>query len=294
MTESNKPMRICGVVVLYYPDMEETVRNIYRYIDYVDHLIIWDNTPAEDSIGHRIVLPEYADKISYMGSGTNEGLSVALNKSLNYASSNGFTHLLTMDQDSYWIEIAGYITFIHKYMDANGNKAIFGPHIIDETYDRYDDTSDYEYAEDYELADYLITSGTIASVDILNQIGGYFKDFKIDGIDLEISLRAKSYGIDLISVNRGVLLQKYGTPERVSFLWKTFLSCGYSHTRLYELVRSFVIISRKYNIPAKLKKIIMYRYIVRYPTRIILGEKNKYIKIKSLITGWIDGLSYKI
>ena len=39
-------MKICTAVIVYYPDPEQLRRNLRSFIGNVEHVIIWDNTPA--------------------------------------------------------------------------------------------------------------------------------------------------------------------------------------------------------------------------------------------------------
>ena len=93
-------MKLAAVVVTFYPDINETILFIEKYIEYVDHLIIWENTPVKDYANYKIEIPDHDNKITYMGTGSNEGIGYALNRAIEWSVENNFTHLLTMDQDS--------------------------------------------------------------------------------------------------------------------------------------------------------------------------------------------------
>ncbi len=76
-------MKLCGVVITYYPMVKEAKENILRYLPFVDHLIIWENTPREDAEQFRITLPkESQSKITYLSSGKNEGIAYPLNQAM--------------------------------------------------------------------------------------------------------------------------------------------------------------------------------------------------------------------
>ena len=95
----NNKMRLLGIVITYYPNVEETKRNIMTYIEYVDKLIIWENTPLDDRSEFKISMPEYENKILYMGEQENMFIEYPLNCAIKFGQENGFTLLLTMDQD---------------------------------------------------------------------------------------------------------------------------------------------------------------------------------------------------
>ena len=56
-------MRLLSVVITYFPNIENTIQNIESYIDHVDCLIIWENTPEQYLDKYRVILPKYKNKI---------------------------------------------------------------------------------------------------------------------------------------------------------------------------------------------------------------------------------------
>lgn len=273
-------MKVCGIVVTYYPDIQECVRNIRQYIDGIDHLIIWQNTPHDDLLNYNLKgLDEYADKIEFKGTGKNEGISYALNYALNYAYDNGYTHLLTMDQDSYWIDFSKYINSVSDI----DTKALCGPRINNEN-----------VAPQSIEPEYIITSGMIVPVKEVMAIGGYEKNFIVDGIDTDLCYKAKEAGIKILKITEGKLCQKFGTPQKKRFLYKEFSTSGYSAFRLYGIARNHVIIIRKYKTSFSFKKDVIKRFILLFSLKILLGDSNKREKLSALWRGVLHGLKYRI
>lgn len=268
-------MKLCAVVVTYYPDVVETTENILRYLPWIDHLIIWENTPKADVDKYRIVLPDNG-KISYMGTGENVGISKALNQSVTYCKTRGYTHLLTMDQDSQWEGFDLFKTSIDEY--ENNNNYIFGPYI----------SGDKPMSTSIEV-EYLITSGMIVPIDAIINIGGYYEQFKVDGIDTELCLRAKAHGLHVIKLNSGNLAQKYGNPTKTSFLGYSFYTSGYSDFRLYGIMRNHIMILRKHKTSLALKKEIFCKFLISYTFRILFGEQKKLHRLHMLYKGLFDG-----
>ena len=95
-------IKILGVVITYYPNIEETKRNIEQFIEDIDLLIIWENTPLAERTQYKIELTGYEDKIIYKGTDLNMFIAYPLNQAVSYGRENGFTHILTMDQDSFF------------------------------------------------------------------------------------------------------------------------------------------------------------------------------------------------
>ena len=95
-------MKLLAISVFYHPT-EESFENLEHYINDVDELLIWDNTPDVESIKNirrtinRLYSEEISKKIKVIGLGENVGLSIAYNRGIEYGRNNGFSHVMTMD-----------------------------------------------------------------------------------------------------------------------------------------------------------------------------------------------------
>ena len=58
--------KLSAVVVTHYPHVDELIVNIKQFIDFVDKLIIWENTPIHERENYQILMPEYYNKIVYL------------------------------------------------------------------------------------------------------------------------------------------------------------------------------------------------------------------------------------
>ena len=94
--KKEKRMKLLALVTLYYPPAHIT-DNLLTYAEDVDGLFVWDNTPG----GSNYQFPEsISHKIVRLRQGENTGIGKALNAAAMFALDNGYTYLLTMDQDS--------------------------------------------------------------------------------------------------------------------------------------------------------------------------------------------------
>ena len=94
-------MKLLALVTLYYPPAHIT-DNLLTYAEDVDGLFVWDNTPG----GSNYQFPEsISHKIVRLRQGENTGIGKALNAAAMFALDNGYTYLLTMDQDLSLIHI---------------------------------------------------------------------------------------------------------------------------------------------------------------------------------------------
>src|SRR5450759_761467 len=176
--------KLSAVVITYYPIIDNLVKNIKRYIDFVDKLIIWENTPIYDRDKYRILINGYKDKIVFLGTKQNEGIAYALNRSVEWSIENKFTHILTMDQDSYWDNFEFYKQKILKFFNVS-EIGIFAPVIYENQKRSFPELT---YVKD------AITSGSVYDLDMIKEIGLFREDFFIDAVDLEYCYWAKQNG----------------------------------------------------------------------------------------------------
>ena len=97
--------KILAIVVTYYPEKDLLEKNVQAFINQVDKVLIWENTPSPDKLDYRFITHE---KVEYHGDGINS-ISRALNYAWEYANENGYDYLLTMDQDSFFENFDYYV-----------------------------------------------------------------------------------------------------------------------------------------------------------------------------------------
>lgn len=271
-------MKILGVVVTYYPDIIQTTINIKQYIDYIDYLIIWENTPHTESFKYKITIPEYENKIIFMGTSKNEFISFALNQAAEYGVRNGYSHLLTMDQDSFF-EIGHFARYIKLIAKRKNEVAIYGPN------PNYKEKNDVgEFIE----TNHLITSGSIVDCRVFEKIGFYREDYKIDCLDYEFCLRAAKNNIKSYIITFILLKQDFGHQKKSKFGYYT---SNYSPTRLYFIARNNFKLH--FDFPEFINKTAVINMIYKIIIKILLSESNKLNKLIAVFKGINDGLLKK-
>jgi rhamnosyltransferase len=268
-------MKVLGIVVLYYPDAD-IVSNIRSYLDAVDKLIVWDNTPVCSFIN----FPK-DPKIIQMGNAENAGIGKALNEAVGYAEANGFTHLLTMDQDSYF-ENDSCKTYLAIVENAK-QKAIFSPNYIVRK------EAFYTSSELFLEVETSMTSGSLYPLSVFEETGRFREDFFIDLVDSEFSLRAKQKGIPTLAIPSIRLIHGLGYQKKKhKFLWKVFFPNEYSPIRSYYIVRNGIIAKKLYPEAEYFKGHLFYWFYKRM-FFVLCYEENKWEKWKALICGYIHG-----
>lgn len=269
-------MKLAAIVTIYYPDVLVTVRNIQRYIEDVDMLILWDNTPVKDRDRYVLCLDEYSNKIVYLGTGYNEGIAYALNRSFEWAIRNGYEYVLTMDQDSYWNDFSAYKQRVVECHESD--VAIFAP--IIKSCDRILRCNSEKF---------VITSGSIDGLSIFKRLGLFREDFFIDEVDNEYCIRCKKEKYRIKVMDECYLLQVFGVPEKYSF-WGRY-TANYSPMRTFYQIRNRMWVWREYS------NFLSYRYllrtllfqILRRSVIILVYEKDKKKKMKAITKAVFHG-----
>lgn len=265
-------MKILAFVVTYNPAEDLLKSNIGAFIDHVDKIIIWENTPIEDRNRYRFLKD---DKIEYQGDCFNS-ISKALNRGWHYAKDNGYDFFLTMDQDSIW---QNFEEFKNKVKEINETQFIFAPR-IEPGY--YGDSPEKKVT-------WTITSGMLVPVKTIEAIGGYNEDLCIDGIDMDFCLRARNRGFITIILKDGILKQRYGNPQKINISITKFACSNYPPKRLYEIYKSHIYFLFKYRMPFERRLWIMKTCLFTIPIKVVFFEKDKFNKIKSAWWGCFKG-----
>ena len=280
MSKEFSKNKIVAIVITYFPNINDTIDNIKQYIPYVDKLIIWENTPVKARKIHSIIIPDYAEKISYMSTDKNEGIAFPINKCIEWGKKNGYSHILTMDQDSYWENFVDFVKNISIFEGA-GNQSVMTPNINH----RYEDNLSLFEKESF------ITSGTLFPLSVITRIGNFNETLFVDGVDLDYSLRVIKNEIKIMVFPSSHLIQHFGDPTQSQYF--KFTTSNYSAERTQNIVKNHLLIYRKYKIFLTLqqKKMIYRSYIFGRLFKVILSEKNKTSKIIAILKGTYKGLA---
>ena len=273
--------KILGIIVTYFPDKHLLIKNVEAISQYVDKLIIWENT-TENKESYRSIT---GSNIEYYSDGSNVGISRALNFGWKYAQREGFDYLLTMDQDSCFINFQKYVMTCFSY--TNDDSIVFGPLVTVN-----ENEESLECIKELTGNQYIITSGMLVPIRILNTIGGYCEAFMVDGIDVDFCIRVQDAGFKIFKNHNGVLLQHFGIPSVYKLLGKEYVCSNYSPFRYYGILRNHIIIYRRSH-RLYVKKLVK-TYFLHYIPRIILWENNKTKKLWNIAKGIKDGIQYKI
>lgn len=269
-------MKILAIVVTYYPEKELLEKNISAFIDHVDKVLIWENTPEQEKLNYRFIEHE---KVEYCGDGINS-ISHALNYAWKYVQNNDYDYLLTMDQDSLWVDFSAFLN--NTIYNPDVPIGIWGP-----------DSSGTNKYKGICTFDILITSGMLIERKLIDIIGGWNEFFAIDCVDDEFCLRAKEKGIQTYMFGGIFLLQRFGIPRVAKLLGHEAKLRNDSPRRLYSIYKNHLILIRLFPKVSSIRKDfrVCWVGIIKW---IVFFENKRFSKLFAIIRGIISGLTCDI
>jgi rhamnosyltransferase len=216
---------IFAVIVTYKPDHERLGQVLAATRDAVNGVILVDNgSPAIDEERLRSVCPSLV--VSRFD--TNRGIAAAQNRGIALASSAGASLALFLDQDSVpQPEMVSRLCATLQRLQSEGHKvACVGPQV------RFPGSRELsvfvrlgwirrrrEECRDASMAiecDFLIGSGTLIPMRVIEEVGGMEEDLFIDQVDTEWCLRARSMGYRVFGACGAILEHSLGeTRQRI-------------------------------------------------------------------------------
>lgn len=194
----NKSNKICAVVVLYNPD-ESVIKNISSYAYELDKVFLYDNSTLKNI--ELIKKLREIKGVVFLGGNGNVGLPTAFNETAEIARKNGYTWMVTFDQDS--VAENGMIKSMREYADSNAcddKVAIIAPVVNEIDYSKAVQKSYCTYF------DKVIQSGAMHNLQIMQKLNGYDENMFIDEVDNEYCTRCIINGYKILKLNNALLM----------------------------------------------------------------------------------------
>lgn len=276
-------MKLAGMVTVYHPD-NDVIDHIKTYLPELDVLYVLDNTEIPDK--NFEIKIKALDNVQYIAFNQNTGISFALNYALKEASLQKYLFLLTMDQDSYFYEgmMRQYKKDIEEYEKSYPNYiGVYAVH--------YTGCPEIHCLdEEIHQLKYAITSGSIISIPIAMNIGGFDNELFIDEVDNDFCIRIRKNGNKIIEFPHVLMKHSLGNVTTYSIASRNFTTTNHNEIRRYYIARNKVHLLLKY--PEIRKKYIID--IVKLIMKILLAESNKINKLRYILRGVLDGCLNKM
>lgn len=285
---------VCAIVVTYNPDIEHFQLALKSILSQVNMVIIVDNNSSSQSdILMSTVSKE--DNIRWVGLSENVGLAKAQNMAIKIASEERFSHVVLFDQDSILSDkfICSLVETETKLLEDGYNVAAVGPSFFDPVSGESYPATRYRgpFIERVQLDDdpieatFIIASGSLIRIDVLDKIGHMLDSLFIDYIDVEWSLRARSKGYSVFIAPQARMAHTIG-DRRLSIFGRTI--SVHSPLRRYYLVRNSILMLRLGYVPFGYKLRELFFNVIRTFIGFLTAE-HKIIFCKYFFMALHDG-----
>jgi len=213
---------VCAVLVTWQPDLAVLAELLGALIPQVEHVVLVDNGTRDPRF--RDFCAEHPE-LALLALPGNLGLAHAMNLGIQRARAlPGVSHVLLMDQDS--VPEPGMVGALKAALDSRGNDervAAVGPCFRDlrEAEDApfvrirfpFNKKLRCDGACEAIRCDFLISSGCLVPLAVLDEVGGMDDDLFIDNVDLDWCFRAAAAGHALYGVCAARLRHSLGATR---------------------------------------------------------------------------------
>jgi len=284
--------RVCAVVVTYRPDGEALRAALAAVRPDVHALVVVDNA----SPGIEAALAD-ADAV-LLRQPRNVGLARAQNVGIDWAREHGCSHVLILDQDS--VPGPGMVdALLGAWQDLSRTTRVgaVGPRFHDPREDRDAPFVRVAFPMSQKLwcdpgtseveCDFLISSGALISLAVLDDVGDMDEGLFIDNVDMEWSFRARSRGYALFGVCGALMEHRLGDDRQALPGGRQQVVHG--PVRLYFIMRNRVALYRRpytprvwiaQDLPRVLAKFVVFGVLV--------GPRGDNVRF--MLRGLVDGV----
>lgn len=192
--------RVVAIVVTYRPDMSRLHQVVLALSAQVERVVLVDNS-GDTQANADVRSLEHAGAVEVVSFAENMGIGYGLNTGIDRAAAYQASHVLLMDQDS--IPAPGMVEALlsaHEVLVERGKRvAAVGPRLYDRASGRVAPllrfnmrfgATLFDRVDDVAEVDFVITSGCLIDMQVLQAVGGMDGDLFIDHVDTEWVQRA--------------------------------------------------------------------------------------------------------
>ena len=286
---------LCSIIVAYQTKINEFTGILKKHRDNFQQVIVVNNTPEID------LLKFQSKQITIINNPVNIGLSAALNIGIMEAKRRGFKMVALFDQDT---ELPLNFTqqmlhFINQY-PGDKTVAVYSPvyhnHVTNKTAKHINFKpfrlvrSPVLDTDDYAQPHYVITSGSIIPMEVLDDIGLMREELFIDFVDIEWCLRARAKGYEIVSFPQVEIAHHLGDSS-VSFMGTNYPI--HSPLRMYYYFRNSIYLYQSSEIELNWRVVDSTRNLFRF-LFYMLFVNNRPTYFKYIIKGYYHGFIKKM
>jgi len=297
--------RVVAVVVSYNPDADAFANLLDALLPQVAYTVVVDNASSEAT---RPSLDRWPGRnIEILQLPENFGIAAAQNAGIVRAMELGADSIFLSDQDS--VPSASLVTeLLATLTSANevpgtAPVAAVGPATVDKrtgrvsffVVDHSGIPSRWQPKGDSASAfppcievRFLIASGTLIPIDVINQIGAMRSNYFIDHVDTEWCFRAQAAGYRLLGVPAARLEHQLGDAVRQVWFFGYRQVMYHSPLRDYYMFRNTLLMSRDTKMPWIWRLYFMWR-LLQFAAYFLFFAENRYHRFRYMALGLVHG-----
>ena len=286
---------IASVIVTYKPDPNKFSKALKSQKLNFDKILIINNSPEFSLDSFK------SSQVTIINNPDNIGLAAALNIGALEAKKIGFKMVALFDQDT---ELPSNFSqkMLHYINNHPEDKpiAVYSPvyhnQVNNETAMHINFKpfrlirADVSEAEDYAYPYYVITSGSMIPIKVLDNVGLMREELFIDFVDIEWCLRARKKGYEILAINH-VLINHHLGDYAVHFMGHRYPI--HSPLRIYYYFRNAIYLYRLREIEHNWRIVDAVRNLFRFLFYMLL-VKNRLTYLKYIIKGYYHGYIKKM
>lgn len=288
-----------AVVVTYQPEFEVLGRLLDALVPQVSAVVIVDNGSRADLVAWHLKRNMNSVEVRLLGE--NRGIAAAQNVGIEWARTRGAEFALLMDQDSI-PEPEMVDRLCANYRDLAGKGvpvAALGPRYRDGDkgalskfvktgifgFTLLDCNSELSVVE----ADFLISSGALLPLSVIEAVGLMDEGLFIDHVDTEWCFRAKAKGFRLFGVCNAVMTHSLGEQRKTIWFFRRRVVPFHNPFRYYYIYRNSTVLYFRGYMPWSWKQADISRC---FQKAIYFGlvSPDRLACLKMMALGVLDGL----
>lgn len=273
-------IKIAAGIVLYNPDIERLKENLSAIAPQVDKIFLVDNHSA--NIQEIKELLKAFTNYEITENSKNVGIATALNQLMTRAQGQGYTWMITLDDDSVCEE--DLLKKLAVYIEEP-YAGIICPRATDDKM-RSEKKSGESGIENIESC---ITAGSLTCIKVWDAIGKFDDKMFIDFVDVEFCTRMRKCGYRIYQVPCALIHQQYGNISGEFSIWgRRFYLFNYSPVRVYYSVRNQIYYMKKHKTFLNIGK--QRLFLIGYIGKRIIFEQNRIASLRAVVRGIKDGI----
>jgi rhamnosyltransferase len=249
--------RVCAIVVTYQPDVDLLREVIEAIVPQVAGTVVVNNATKCAELD--ALTGKWArEGVVVIGSERNVGLAAGLNLGIAHARAAGFEFVLLLDQDSVASpDMVRTLLDNHEALSRRVRVGAVGAQFIDPRNGSVAPFVRIGFPFNRKLqgghgqqveCDFLISSGSLLPLRVIDDVGAMDASLFIDNIDLDWSFRARAAGYALYGICDARMRHSIG-DELLQAWWTRKGIFIHSPTRLYYLMRNRLLLYRRSHTP---------------------------------------------